>query len=154
MEKVRSRILLLERAAGWLCVRMGWGGLRLLDCLCGHEMEWSFGNCTVSLWYWDPTWRERVNKGLLRIIPQMQPHQQIGPHVLDGTCSGWWELPRTVQAGLPTLLLPFVLCACSFYSFVVYFLFKNLLIYFVFLPFLGPHLRHMEVPRLGVESEL
>jgi len=24
----------------------------------------------------------------------------------------------------------------------------------VFLPFLGPYLRHMEVPRLGVESEL
>ena len=26
--------------------------------------------------------------------------------------------------------------------------------FFVFLPFLGPLLRHMEVPRLGVESEL
>ena len=25
---------------------------------------------------------------------------------------------------------------------------------FIFLPFLGPLLRHMEVPRLGVESEL
>ena len=25
---------------------------------------------------------------------------------------------------------------------------------FVFLPFLGPFLQHMEVPRLGVESEL
>ena len=26
--------------------------------------------------------------------------------------------------------------------------------YFLFLPFLGPLLQHMEVPRLGVESEL
>ena len=26
--------------------------------------------------------------------------------------------------------------------------------FFVFLPFLGPLLRHMEVPRLGVELEL
>ena len=26
--------------------------------------------------------------------------------------------------------------------------------FFVFLPFLGPLLRHMEVPRLGVEMEL
>ena len=25
---------------------------------------------------------------------------------------------------------------------------------FIFFSFLGPHLRHMEVPRLGVESEL
>ena len=32
-------------------------------------------------------------------------------------------------------------------------LFIYLFIYFVFLPFLGLHLRHMEVPRLGVESE-
>ena len=27
-------------------------------------------------------------------------------------------------------------------------------VFFVFLPFLGPLPRHMEVPRLGVESEL
>ena len=27
-------------------------------------------------------------------------------------------------------------------------------LFFVFLPFLGPLLRHMEVPRLGVELEL
>ena len=27
-------------------------------------------------------------------------------------------------------------------------------LFFVFLPFLGPLLGHMEVPRLGVESEL
>ena len=26
--------------------------------------------------------------------------------------------------------------------------------FFFFLVFLGPHLRHMEVPRLGVEAEL
>ena len=26
--------------------------------------------------------------------------------------------------------------------------------HYVFLPFLGPYLRHMEVPRLGVQSEL
>ena len=29
-----------------------------------------------------------------------------------------------------------------------------ILFYFVFLPFLGPLLRHMEVPRLGVKLEL
>ena len=29
-----------------------------------------------------------------------------------------------------------------------------LFFFFVFLPFLGPHPRHMEVPRLGAESEL
>ena len=33
------------------------------------------------------------------------------------------------------------------------FLLNNLL-FFVFFPFLGPLLRHMEVPRLGVQSEL
>ena len=31
---------------------------------------------------------------------------------------------------------------------------KNKFFFFVFLPFLGPLPRHMEVPRLGVESEL
>ena len=30
----------------------------------------------------------------------------------------------------------------------------NFFFFFIFLPFLGPHVRHMEVPRLGVESEL
>ena len=30
----------------------------------------------------------------------------------------------------------------------------SFVLFFVFLPFLGPLLRHMEVPRLGVESEL
>jgi len=33
-------------------------------------------------------------------------------------------------------------------------LFFYFLFFSVFLPFLGPHPRHMEVPRLGVESEL
>ena len=31
---------------------------------------------------------------------------------------------------------------------------RNSLFFSVFLPFLGPLLQHMEVPRLGVESEL
>ena len=31
---------------------------------------------------------------------------------------------------------------------------EELLIHFFFLSFLGPHLQHMEVPRLGVQSEL
>ena len=30
----------------------------------------------------------------------------------------------------------------------------NILCYFLFLSFLGPHPRHMEVPRLGVQLEL
>ena len=37
--------------------------------------------------------------------------------------------------------------------FPIYFPFY-LFIYFLFLCFLGPHLQHMEVPRLGVKSEL
>ena len=32
--------------------------------------------------------------------------------------------------------------------------FLSLVFFFFFLPFLGLHSRHMEVPRLGVESEL
>ena len=35
----------------------------------------------------------------------------------------------------------------------IYFI-LDLFIYFVFLPFLGPLPQHMEVPRLGVQSEL
>ena len=31
---------------------------------------------------------------------------------------------------------------------------RELSLGFVFLPFIGPLLRHMEVPRLGVKSEL
>ena len=32
---------------------------------------------------------------------------------------------------------------------------ENLLLglFFIFFPFVGPHLQHMEIPRLGVESE-
>ena len=37
--------------------------------------------------------------------------------------------------------------------FFIYFL-KLIFFFFVFLPFLGPLPRHMEVPRLGVLSEL
>ena len=33
-------------------------------------------------------------------------------------------------------------------------LFKFLFSLFIYLVLLGPHLRHMEVPRLGVKSEL
>ena len=48
----------------------------------------------------------------------------------------WWKLmPRSLQSGRAHL----------------YFIY---LFIFVFLPFLGPLLRHMEVPRLGVQSEL
>ena len=36
----------------------------------------------------------------------------------------------------------------------IYYFFFIIIIIFVFLPFLGPLPRHMEVPRLGVESEL
>ena len=39
---------------------------------------------------------------------------------------------------------------CSFFVFGLFFC---LFCFFVFLLFLGPPLRHMEVPRLGVESE-
>ena len=31
---------------------------------------------------------------------------------------------------------------------------SGIVVTFVFWPFLGPHMRHMEVPRLRVESEL
>ena len=41
---------------------------------------------------------------------------------------------------------------CSFPVFTELLIF--FLIFFVFLPFLGPLLQHMEVPRPGVESEL
>ena len=34
------------------------------------------------------------------------------------------------------------------------FFFNRIILFFVFLPFLCPLPRHMEVPRLGVESEL
>ena len=40
---------------------------------------------------------------------------------------------------------------CGFREFFFFFFF---FFFFVLLPFLGPHLRHMEVPRLGGESEL
>ena len=43
-----------------------------------------------------------------------------------------------------------MLCEYKIKSFILFFGF----FLFVFLPFLGPLLRHMEVPRLGVESEL
>jgi len=61
--------------------------------------------------------------------------------------------PPIMQEGSLFSTLPpaFVICGLindghSFFFFNFFFL--------VFLPFLGPLLRHMEVPRLGVESEL
>ena len=36
----------------------------------------------------------------------------------------------------------------------IFYFFIFIIIFFVFLLFLGPYPRHMEVPRLGVESEL
>ena len=42
----------------------------------------------------------------------------------------------------------------EFFISVVVFCTSTCLIFFVFLPFLGPHLRHMEAPRPGVQSEL
>ena len=42
---------------------------------------------------------------------------------------------------------------CLPFPFPFFFCFKDFF-FFVFLPFLGPLLWHMEVPRLGVESEL
>ena len=41
----------------------------------------------------------------------------------------------------------------NFYS-QIFKIFYLYIIYFFFLVFLGPHLRHIEVPKLGVESEL
>ena len=41
-----------------------------------------------------------------------------------------------------------VRCTCYYYYYYYYYY------YFVFWPFLGPLLQHMEVPRLGVQSEL
>ena len=53
------------------------------------------------------------------------------------------EVPCLCNIYLTLLLDMWFFCCC-----VVFFFF------FVFLPFLGLLLRHMEVPRLGVESQL
>ena len=54
---------------------------------------------------------------------------------------------------------PFILCLCVFITLPHPELFHPphsvmLFIFYLFFVFLGPHLWHMEVPRLGVESEL
>ena len=56
-------------------------------------------------------------------------------------------LPSMIPSSiLSSRLIPVILPFLPVYSFFFFF--------FVFLPFLGPLLRLMEVPRLGVESEL
>ena len=47
----------------------------------------------------------------------------------------------------------FIPLPISFIDFFVLFIYL-LLLFLFFLPFLGPLLWHMEIPRLGVESEL
>jgi len=41
-----------------------------------------------------------------------------------------------------------------FFWYFYFILFYFILFYFIFFVFLGPHLRHMEAPRLGVQLEL
>ena len=41
-----------------------------------------------------------------------------------------------------------------YFNKLVYFILFYFILFFVFLPFLAPFLQHMEVPRLGVQSEL
>ena len=60
-----------------------------------------------------------------------------------------WPCRDAANPVAPPLELP----DTDFCMEIIFLLFIYLFI-FVFLPFLGPLLRHMEVPRLGVESEL
>ena len=52
--------------------------------------------------------------------------------------------------------LPVSVHLAGFYLFFIFLIFKNFLFiyFFVFLLFLGPLPRHMQIPRLGVQSEL
>ena len=59
--------------------------------------------------------------------------------------------PKTRLGLAPPARLHLPLASFSFFFF--FFLFFFFFSFFVFLPFLGPLPRHMEVPRLGVESE-
>ena len=58
----------------------------------------------------------------------------------------YYNLTSHVEAHTPKIL--------KYTKHYTYTYISELFIYFVFLPFLGPLLRHMEVPRLGVKSEL
>ena len=63
---------------------------------------------------------------------------------LNSSCYlGIFTLPTIKSCGFLFLFFIFIFC-----------LLLLLLLLFVFLPFLGSLLRHMEVPRLEVESEL
>ena len=55
-----------------------------------------------------------------------------------------------------SMSLSFLLILCSFFLFLIHSLLCHVSGFFLFVcfSFLGPHLRHMEVPRLGIESEL
>ena len=53
-----------------------------------------------------------------------------------------WSSPKTNLTKYEVVHLSFVILVIRFFFF------------FFFLVFLGPHPRHMEVPRLGVKSEL
>ena len=68
-----------------------------------------------------------------------------GPGFVElGQTWDWTRCLSTTVIHGPFLLPAAGTCVCLFLFFS----------FFVFLPFLGPLLRHMEVLRLGVESEL
>ena len=70
----------------------------------------------------------------------------------------------TLENGYIQVLCAFCLFVCLFFTYVVFFYFFYFyfiiiflclsLSFFFFFLFLGPLPRHVEVPRLGVESEL
>ena len=77
--------------------------------------------------------------------------------MVTGTPSERWADGRAaketrVSSGLPTNPLTSLLIFLCFLTPVLEE--ASLYIFFIFSPFLGPHPRHMEVPRLGVELEL
>ena len=74
-----------------------------------------------------------------------RPHSFIHPHSLGtGMITGAREASwLCLQIGRKTTSQ----CIKCIYLWIFLFLF------FVFLPFLGPHPRHVKVPRLGVQSE-
>ena len=50
--------------------------------------------------------------------------------------------------------MPLILSVLSVVFLFYLFIYLLIYLFFVFLPFLEPFLRHMEVPRVGVQSEL
>ena len=70
-----------------------------------------------------------------------------------------FKLPSRISFSLASFRAPLLLCCCQIYIiFLCYRLnriqFYILCNYFFFFVFLQSHLRHMEVPRPGVQSEL